>query len=79
MDEPEGANLPCELELAPLLDREPTTTGARPAATVSKMLAVLHAPVPSSPPNLNTPSVSLSLSQLRLGLKEPPRPNARGQ
>ena len=71
MEEQDGANLTCELELTPLLDRELTTTTAaavRPAAVTSKMLAVLH-----NPSDLTSPPASLSLSQLRLGLKEPPR------
>ena len=72
MEEQDGANLTCELELTPLLDREllTTTTAARPAAVTSKMLAVLHAPVPHSPSDLTLPPAS---SQLRLGIKEPPR------
>lgn len=55
------------MELAPLLDRD--YAAGRSAAGDARMLAVLHAPQPSN-------HESLSLSQLRLGLRELPRDNA---
>ena len=55
------------MELAPLLDRD--YAAGRSAAADARMLAVLHAPQPSN-------HESLSLSQLRLGLRELPRENA---